>query len=157
MTKSLSLKSISTGLILGVLTRQVFEWVQDKRHLSKIMFDLVKVDFKNEKLQADLIIVNYSGSASNFSAKKIAAYQGNKLVAAGDVNDNVFLLSNNQVLFFDQVILDIKEKIDPNTAINYKFIANADGFQIDVKPFESNKYGAIYDPGRSQTYKEMIG
>ena len=150
------IKSLSTGVFLSVISRFLFDWWEEGIKRTNLIFDILDLKDKDNTIEVDLILKNYSGSLSRFKGIKLMAFLEDDLVASGPVNTNLFILKNEQALILEKIILDKHKESGFIESLNYKLIANLDGIDTDIKGFESNRNGTVYNPVHAEAIKGNV-
>lgn len=154
MKSAITVKTLATGMFIGVLSRHLYSWLADQLKRTDVLFDLVRLDTSANYIDVDLLIKNYSGSLRRFRAVKIVAFNQDKIVATGLINNDLFLLNDEQVLILDDISLLKTEKESTVTDLTFKLVANIDGDDTDIKAFQSNEYGAVFNEYHAKLIKE---
>lgn len=146
-------KNVATGVILGVVSRQLFDWLSDKIKMSNLMFDVASVKQNENGLVVDLLIKNYSGSSTTLKPKHLYVIKNNKLLKKVPLNNNSFLMLNTAQL--DLVNIIVPGVHENPQELTYKLTATINSLEVAIKPYESNDYGAIYNTGRAAIYQQL--
>jgi hypothetical protein len=149
----LTLKSVATGVFLTVLSRQVYTWFEDRLKRTDLLFDLVDIKDDKDSFEVDIILKNYSGSVTQFKGRKLMAFLDGDLVASGNINPNLFLLNDGQVMILENIKVVKHKKTGAIDKLAYKLIANIDGIDTNVKAFESNEHGAVFNQENAEIVK----
>jgi hypothetical protein len=148
-------KNIATTVALTVMSRSAFSWFEDRLKRTQLLFDIINLKEDDNTIEADIILKNYSGSLSKVQPQKIIAFLDGELVAVGNVNSNLFILNNDEAIILESIYLKKYVQAIESKNLTYKFIAIIDGTTTDVKAFQSNEHGAVYNELNAAAIKEV--
>jgi hypothetical protein len=152
--KPFNLKSISSLIVVSVLSQYAYSWIFDKTASKDVLFDILEIDYQNNLLEIDVIIKNYSGNVTKFRGIELQAFIDNKMVASGPVNSDLFILKNDQTFILDKIALKAISSIENEKELNFKLLATLDGRRTELKAFQSNKFGAVYNESHAKALQQ---